>query len=63
MKLRGRCPKCQGEKIGKMPTRRETTAYVCTDCGFYEEYLDVIDVDWSLVEGFEWLPRSDHPHR
>ena len=36
--------------------KAEVEAYVCTQCGYFEEYVkDAQNVDWEAIENFHWL--------
>ena len=94
MKKTGRCPKCDGNKLGVITRVRdqgdrgidrrhvgtttsrgiflvakdpvgEVEAYVCTECGYFEEYVrDAAKIPWAVVDGFSWLPkRPEQPFR
>jgi hypothetical protein len=79
MKRSGVCPKCQGQRVGRIthvvddgPAGKrqlvqmrgwirsnagDVEAYVCTDCGYFEEHVahsDLRTLAWEKVEGFEW---------
>jgi predicted Zn-ribbon and HTH transcriptional regulator len=57
MKTAGRCPKCKGEVIKRIPGENQSkigvptgmlswvpvTRYICTKCGFIEEYVEGAD--------------------
>ena len=54
MKTSGRCPKCKGDAIKRIPGENQSkigvptgmlswvpvTRYICTQCGFVEEYVE-----------------------
>jgi len=54
MKTTGRCPKCKGDAIKRIPGENQSkigvptgmvswapvTRYVCTQCGFLEQYVE-----------------------
>jgi predicted nucleic-acid-binding Zn-ribbon protein len=89
MKKSGVCPKCNGQRVGRMayvadesdattePGRKrslwwqlektggffsmpdqhraDVEAYVCTQCGYFEEYVkDAHLVEWEKLEPFNW---------
>jgi len=38
----------------------EVEAYVCTQCGYFEEYVkDAQAVEWEQIDGFEYLDAED----
>jgi hypothetical protein len=53
MKKTGKCPKCDSSKIINPSPRKLQTKIgaimtdvlylICTDCGYYEEYIDNVD--------------------
>jgi predicted nucleic-acid-binding Zn-ribbon protein len=43
--------------------RGQTEAYICTECGYFEEYLkEPADVPWENLYGFSW-PRGTPPEQ
>lgn len=47
-------------------TAGETEAYVCADCGFFEEYLrEPRRMRWEHVDGAHWhsVPDAGGPYR
>ena len=38
----------------------EVEAYVCTVCGYFEEYvLDVGEIDWDAIQGCTWHSKEE----
>ncbi|MFT4977530.1 MAG: hypothetical protein ACI8S6_003435 [Myxococcota bacterium] len=47
-------------RIGRMTTYGKIEAYVCTTCGFFEEYVaDPKEVPWANLQGFRWVSSDD----
>ena len=37
----------------------EVEAYLCTECGYFEEYVSAPkDVPWASLEGFTWVKQG-----
>lgn len=37
----------------------EVEAYVCTECGYFEEYVrDAAKIPWNVLDGFTWLKKK-----
>jgi len=46
-------------KIGRMSAYGEVEAYVCTECGYFEEFVrDPKSVPWTNMDGFTWVNDS-----
>lgn len=44
-------------RVGRMSAYGPVEAYVCTSCGFFEEYVKhPEEVPWERLEGFSWHP-------
>jgi hypothetical protein len=40
--------------------RGEIEAFVCTDCGYFEEYVrNPQSIPWSTMKGFRWCRPED----
>ena len=45
--------------VGRMTAYGEIEAYVCTQCGFFEEYVKTPGaVPWTSIDGFKWVDSS-----
>lgn len=47
-------------RIGRMSAYGAIEAYVCTACGYFEEYvLEPAKIPWNSLEGFSWVRDAD----
>ena len=42
-------------RVGRMSAYGPVEAYICTECGFFEEYVkDPATVPWTSLDSFTW---------
>lgn len=43
-------------RVGRMTAYGRVEAYICVDCGYFEEYVkEPGKVPWNRVDGFSWV--------
>ncbi|MEL6347787.1 MAG: hypothetical protein AAFV53_32075 [Myxococcota bacterium] len=46
-------------RVGRMTAYGTVEAYICTSCGYFEEYVkEPGKVPWHRVDGFSWVNES-----